>query len=178
MSARVYQRAESAVFCRTRDQFGLLANFASLPLKWNGIRACSSEAVYQALKFLDAHGQRPVLLAPTAYEAKTLARNSDALRFLPWEEHSITAMRFVLRLKLFCYTDLISQTLALTGDRPIVEQSGHDSFWGAIPHPANGTLIGTNALGRLWMEIRQQLRDDTLCPTTAPVLNAPLTLHR
>ena len=178
MSTRVYQKVDSAVFCRTREQFGLLANFADMPLKWNGIRASSSEAMYQALKFLDAHGQRPVLLAPTAYEAKALAQKSDAPRFLPWEEHSVSAMRFVLRLKLFCYPELISETLALTGDRPIVEQSGHDSFWGAIPNPVHGTLIGTNALGRLWMEIRQQLRDGTLCPTTAPVLNAPLTLHR
>ena len=47
--------------------------------------------------------------------------------------------------------------LAATGDRHIVEVSTRDPWWGA--RPVAERYEGKNVLGRLWMELRQQLRD-------------------
>ena len=46
--------------------------------------------------------------------------------------------------------------LAATGERPIVEVSTRDPWWGA--RPVAHRYEGNNVLGRLWMELRQQLR--------------------
>ena len=44
-----------------------------------------------------------------------------------------------------------------TLNRPIVEVSTRDPWWGA--RPVAERYEGRNVLGRLWMELRQQLRD-------------------
>ena len=48
--------------------------------------------------------------------------------------------------------------LAETGERPIVEVSARDPWWSAKPFADR--YEGRNVLGRLWMELRQQLRQD------------------
>jgi len=46
-----------------------------------------------------------------------------------------------------------------TGDRPIVEESRRDDFWGAKPVD-ECTLVGMNVLGRLLMELREAVKTD------------------
>ena len=66
-------------------------------------------------------------------------------------------MRWVLRMKREANPAEIDAVLAATGDRPIVEVSTRDPWWGA--QPVADRYEGRNVLGRLWMELRQQLRD-------------------
>lgn len=66
-------------------------------------------------------------------------------------------MRWCLRVKLAQHWDEFSNVLLETGDRPIVEQSRVDSFWGAKPL-ADETLVGCNVLGRLLMELREAIK--------------------
>ena len=51
----------------------------------------------------------------------------------------------------------IDAVLAATGARPIVEILTRDPWWGA--RPVADRYEGRNVLGRLWMELHQQLRD-------------------
>ena len=51
----------------------------------------------------------------------------------------------------------INAVLAATGDQPIVEVSTRDPWWRA--RPIADRYEGKNVPGRLWMELRQQLRD-------------------
>ena len=51
----------------------------------------------------------------------------------------------------------IDAALAATGERAVVEVSTRDPWWGA--RPAGDSYRGANVLGRLWMELRQQLRN-------------------
>ena len=71
-------------------------------------------------------------------------------------------MRWVLRRKLETLPELIGPVLDRTEDRPIVEISNRDPFWGAAPTqtPEGPAYQGRNVLGRLWMELRQHRRDD------------------
>ena len=74
-----------------------------------------------------------------------------------WNDRRVDAMRWVIRMKREANPELVDALLQKSGDRPIVEHSRHDSFWGA--RPEGGKLVGQNILGRLWMELRQQVRD-------------------
>ena len=66
-------------------------------------------------------------------------------------------MRWVLRMKREANRDDIDALLAATGERPIVEVSTRDPWWGA--RPVADRYEGSNVLGRLWMELRQHVRD-------------------
>jgi predicted NAD-dependent protein-ADP-ribosyltransferase YbiA (DUF1768 family) len=57
---------------------------------------------------------------------------------------------------------MFGKELAETGDKNIVENSAKDSFWGAIPNEAKTQFIGINALGRLLMELREDLFTNNL----------------
>lgn len=49
---RTYERATSVVFLKTNEEFGGLSNMAGgFPLKVNGLRILTSEALYQACRF-------------------------------------------------------------------------------------------------------------------------------
>ena len=67
-------------------------------------------------------------------------------------------MRWVLRMKRETNAAEVDAVLAATGERPIVEVSTRDPWWGA--RPVSDRYEGHNVLGRLWMELRQQLRED------------------
>ena len=65
-------------------------------------------------------------------------------------------MRWVLRMKREANATGIDAVLAATGERPIVEVSTRDAWWGA--RPVADRYEGRNVLGRLWMELRQHIR--------------------
>ena len=65
-------------------------------------------------------------------------------------------MRWVLRMKREANTDEVDEALAATANRPIVEVSVHDPWWGA--RPVADCYEGRNVLGELWMELRRQHR--------------------
>jgi hypothetical protein len=68
-------------------------------------------------------------------------------------------MKWCLRVKLVHNWRKFSDLLLSTGDRPIVEDSRKDGYWGARPQE-NDTLNGQNVLGRLLMDLREKLRED------------------
>ena len=74
-----------------------------------------------------------------------------------WMAQRVNAMRWVLRMKREADTAAIDAALARSGECAIVEVSTRDAWWGA--KPAGDSYRGANVLGRLWMELRQQLRD-------------------
>jgi hypothetical protein len=67
-------------------------------------------------------------------------------------------MRWCIRIKLTQNWVRFGTVLEKTGQKPIVEESMKDSFWGSKPSD-DGVLLGMNVLGRLLMELRDQYRD-------------------
>ncbi|SFA95104.1 conserved hypothetical protein, ribA/ribD-fused [Rhizobium sp. NFR07] len=76
-----------------------------------------------------------------------------------WEEVRVKVMRWCLRAKLLHNWTTFSTLLLATGDRPIVEDSRKDDYWGAKSGEDN-LLAGRNVLGRLLMELREIVRND------------------
>ena len=118
----------------------------------------TSEHLYQAAKFGAAPKvQRRIADAPTAREAAAIGRGTKAGMNPDWNAQRVNAMRWVLRMKREANASGIDAALARSGDRPIVEVSTRDPWWGA--KPAGDSFRGENVLRRLWMELRLQLRD-------------------
>jgi ribA/ribD-fused uncharacterized protein len=75
-----------------------------------------------------------------------------------WETVKIDVMRSAVRAKFEQHAD-IRQTLLSTGDSRIVEHTTNDRFWGD-----GGDGSGENWLGRILMEIREELWPKGLHP--------------
>ena len=157
---RVYNRDEVCPFRFTREAWGAFSNFAPLaaPIAAGPWTFSTSEALYQAAKFGAApEVQRRIAGAPTAREAAAIGRGTPDGLNPDWNAQRVNAMRWVLRMKREANAAAIDAALARSGERVIVEVSTRDAWWGA--KPAGDTYRGHNVLGRLWMELRQQLRD-------------------
>ncbi|SFG52885.1 conserved hypothetical protein, ribA/ribD-fused [Novosphingobium sp. CF614] len=76
-----------------------------------------------------------------------------------WDEVRVPVMKWCLRVKLICNWRKFSELLLSTGDRPIVEDSRKDAYWGAMMQE-DDTLNGQNVLGRLLMELRTKFKED------------------
>ena len=157
---RIYKRDEACGFRFTNAPWGELSNFQPLavPIVAGPWTFPTSEHLYQAAKFGAApEVQRRIANAPTAREAAAIGRGTGIGLDPRWNAQRVTAMRWVLRMKREANAAAIDAALTRTGARAIVEVSTRDPWWGA--KPAGESYRGENVLGRLWMELRQQLRD-------------------
>src|SRR5262249_57493680 len=130
------------------------------PLRVNGLRVGSSEAVYQAFRCPHRPDwQREILEAPHAMRAKMVAKKGGRRKEHSrpdWQEIQVEVMRWCLRAKLAQHLQRFGGLLRRSAPRPIVEQSRKDRFWGAVVE-ADGVLRGENRLGQLLMELRDEL---------------------
>ena len=157
---RVYARDQVCGFRYSRAEWGAFSNFQPLavPITAGPWTFRFSESLYQAAKFAARPDvQQRIAEAPTAREAAAIGRTPGLGIDPDWNAQRVDVMRWVLRLKREANAAEIDAVLAATGDRPIVEVSSRDPWWGA--RPVAGRYEGRNVLGRLWMELRQQLRD-------------------
>ncbi len=158
-AVRTYKRDEAIVFLKTKEQWGGLSNMAGgYPLEINGVRVLTSEALYQACRFpLLPSLQKEIIGQNSPMTAKMKSkpyRKSDSRP--DWEKVRVKVMRWCLRVKLAQNWDTFGDLLVSTGANPIVEESRRDTFWGAKPIDVS-TLEGMNVLGRLLMELREEL---------------------
>ena len=156
---RKYDRETSIVFFKTKEEFGGLSNMAGgYPLQVNGIDIRSSEALYQACRFPHRSDLQSLIIEQKSpMTAKMKTKPYRKFTRPDWDQMRIEIMRWCLKVKLAQNWLKFSNLLIETGDRPIVEQSRRDDFWGAVPANDEKTLVGRNALGRLLMELREAI---------------------
>ena len=153
-------RRECAVVFRVREQFGGLSNMANdFPLVVGQETLKSSEALYQACRYPHRpEWQREIMNAPHAMRAKMAAkrdgRRNDSRT--DWDTVRVTVMRWCLRVKLENNFGEFFNLLKSTDERPIVERSRRDRFWGAVLEK-DGVLRGQNTLGKLLVELRNEV---------------------
>lgn len=156
---RTYERDSSIVFLRTHDHFGGLSNMsAGFPIEVNSLKIRTCEALYQMCRFpLRADIQALILAEPSPIIAKRRTKQYLDLTRQDWTKVRVQVMRWCLRVKLAQNWKSFSELLLETDNLPIVEESSKDSFWGAKPTQGN-ILVGVNTLGRLLMELREDLK--------------------
>jgi type I restriction enzyme S subunit len=158
---RTYDPTASVVFLKTNERFGGLSNMApGFPLRVNEVHIRTSEALYQACRFPHMPDvQRKIIDEHSPMTAKMRSKPFLKDSRPDWDAVRVKIMRWCLRVKLAQNWREFGRLLLATGDRPIVEQSRKDDFWGAKV-AEDGSLVGMNVLGRLLMELREQLKGD------------------
>lgn len=134
------------------DKYDFLSNFYPCLIKYEGITYPSVEHYFQAMKTIDANKRIEISKCLTPGDAKRLGRKVN-LR-ADWEYIKPQVMKKALRIK---FSDpYLAQKLIDTGDNELIEGNWWgDTYWGVC----NG--VGQNHLGKLLMQIRNEINSDT-----------------
>lgn len=153
---RIYSRKESAVFCKTHEDFGGLSNMAGgYKLHLDGVEILTSEVLYQACRYPHLPAVQKVIVGQrSSMTAKMKSKSHYQDSRLDWDRVRVNVMRWSLQVKLVQNWEAFGKLLESTGNLPIVELSRRDDFGGA--KVVEDELIGVNVLGRLLMELRQK----------------------
>lgn len=170
LEQRVYKPAEVIAFRKTNERFGGLSNMApGFPIVVNHVRFWTSEALYQCCRFPNEPDvQRIIASQRSPMTAKMKSKKYRERTRSDWDSIKVRTMRWSLRVKLVQNRDTFAPLLLSTGEKPIVEESAKDQFWGAKVQDRE-SLAGINVLGRLLMELREQMRTSTSIFTEQPV---------
>lgn len=145
--------------CFYEQDFYVLSNFSAFRLKWCAHDFDTSEHAYQWAKFAP-YGQYAgvaairelIITAPSAHEAFKCAEEWRDQRDPQWDDRKVATMREILMAKVAQH-EYVRRKLLATGARELVENSWRDGYWGWGPN-----RDGQNMLGKLWMEVRSELR--------------------
>jgi ribA/ribD-fused uncharacterized protein len=156
---RTYSRDEAVAFRKTNEEFGGLSNMApGFPLEINGVHIRTTEALYQACRFPHIpEVQKRILSERSPMTAKMRSKPHRNQSRPEWDSIRVPIMKWCLRVKLAQNWASFGGLLLATGNRPIVEDSRKDDYWGAKPVD-DEILRGVNVLGRLLMELREKLK--------------------
>lgn len=176
--SRTYHADEIISFRKTKEEFGGLSNMApGFPIKVAGVSLRTSEALYQACRFPHMPEVQQLIVneaSPMTAKMRSKPFRKDTRDH--WDNIRVPIMKWCLQVKLAQNWNDFSDLLIRTGDKPIVEDSRKDDFWGAIKDEW-GTFHGRNVLGRLLMELREKLNTDPDClKQVAPVKLQKFTL--
>ena len=162
---RIYRRATCVAFRKTNEEFGGLSNMASgFPILVNGVQIRTAEALYQSCRFPHRPDIQKIIIDQVSpMTAKMKGRPYQSESRPDWYRVRINIMRWCLRVKLVQHWERFSALLISTGEHPIVEESKRDPFWGAQPYH-DQVLVGFNVLGRLLMELREEVMSSQIDP--------------
>lgn len=139
-------------FYSVAEEFGEFSNFAAFPIKLQGKRWPTSEHYFQGQKFQDTGHREEVRRAKTPMIAARLGRDRKKKLRRDWESVKGNVMREAVLAK-FSQHDELRNVLLATGEAKLVEHTTNDAYWGD-----GGDGSGKNMLGRILMEVREQLR--------------------
>jgi N-glycosidase YbiA len=122
------------------------------PIDLDGEHWPTSEHYFQAQKFEDDTYRQKIRKTNSPMQAARLGRDRKQKLRGDWENVKVDTMRRAVLAKFTQHTDL-RELLLSTGEAKIVEHTENDSYWGD-----GGDGSGKNMLGRILMEVREQLR--------------------
>jgi len=156
---RRYRKNECVFFRKTKEQWGGLSNMAGgYAITVDGVNILTSEALYQSCRFPHLpEVQKLIFEQRSPMSAKMVGKPHRANTRPDWLKIRIKVMKWCIRVKFLNNFNQFGKLLLDTDNLPIVEWSRKDAFWGAQLYE-DDFFIGTNALGRLLMELREDIR--------------------
>jgi len=150
-----FDAAEACVgaicFYHSDQPYGELSNFSAHAVYLQGKIWPTVEHYYQARKFVDSNRDERIRTCATPIAAKRQAERWTDQHRDDWPSIKEDVMYQALWAK-FTQHPQLHEMLLRTGDRPLVEHSELDAYWG---DGSNGT--GKNRLGALLMRLRDEL---------------------
>lgn len=133
------------------NEYRFLSNFHFCDIEMDGMTYRTLEHAYQAAKTTETEFRIAISACITPGDAKRMGRQIPMRK--NWERIKLDVMLGLLRQK-FAEGELRAKLLA-TGDAHLEEGNKHgDMFWGTV----HG--FGENHLGKLLMQVREELRDE------------------
>ena len=154
--------SRSISFTKSSLPFGWMGNMSPFPILYLEKEWRTTEALFQALRFDDKIIQELIRAERSPMGAKLYAKklvNEMVVKQLSPED--VENMRLCVKLKIEQH-EYLKKELLETGNLPIYEDvtkrgaKGSNLFWGAIL--VNGEWIGENTLGKIWMDVRNELK--------------------
>lgn len=155
---------DSQVFFYEQDHY-YLSNFSSFKVNWQGFIFDTSEHAYHWTRFPAGSPERRIILeSSSAHDAFRFAQENKSRQIEGWDGIKVRAMREILTRKAEQH-EYVRRKLLQTGNRMLIENSWRDPYWGWGPN-----RDGQNMLGKVWMEVRAELRAAVNAPdrTKAP----------
>lgn len=170
------KKIHEVTFNKVKDQFGWMSNMSSHPVKYQGDWYQNTETLFQCLRFWDypeivdeLRGlSSPMIVKMKSKKYRRVLGETEG--FSINKQDDIERMRLCLRLKVDRHSDL-KRLLVVTRDSTIIEDSttrkgGSGKYWGSSFE--DGEWVGENVLGRLWMELRKELKPEYSLPEKSP----------
>jgi len=134
-------------------EFYVFSNFSAFMIHWKGKLYPTSEHAYHAEKFGDENLKAQIRSALSAHDALKLAHEHKDKYRTDWDNIKLNVMKEILRAKASQHPYAMKKLLE-SGDRELIEDSWRDPYWGWGPNKD-----GENHLGKLWMELRDELKN-------------------
>lgn len=142
---------EKQIFFYEQDYY-IFSNFSSFAVEWKGKLYPTSEHAYHSEKFDDENIKEEIRNCRSAHESFKLANNYKHLYINDWDNIKVGIMKEILLEKVKQHP-YVMKKLIDSGDRELIENSWRDDFWGW-----GSNKDGRNQLGKIWMEIRNEIR--------------------
>jgi ribA/ribD-fused uncharacterized protein len=139
-------------FYGVSDDYGEFSNFAPFPIRLRGKVWPTSEHYFQAQKFAGTEHAEVIRKTRSPMIAARMGRDRKKPLRRDWEAVKDNIMREAVRAKFTQHPEL-SDLLLATGDALLVEHTDNDAYWGDA-----GDGSGRNMLGRILMQVRDELR--------------------
>lgn len=182
-AAATFRSTAPITIAAAKEPYGWLGNMCGgYPIEYDGISYRSSEALFQCLRFPgDPEACEAIRSAKSPLYAKKRAiPRAIRLKMPICDAADLARMKFCLVLKLAQNPQLIAPLLETKGSDIIEDCSNRPDdteidrknyfhgypFWGAVG--SDGTWVGNNALGKIWMTIRVELRKSGECVAVSP----------
>jgi len=156
------ENKEVISFTKVDLPYGWLGNMSPYKVTYEEKEWLTVEALFQSLRFDDIEKKEIIRKEKSPMGAKMKAKSfKNKLAIQPMSEKDVENMKMCVRLKVE-QNHLLKEKLIKTKEFEIIEDIGirngeRHLFWGA--KKVNGEWIGKNIMGKLWMEIREELKN-------------------
>lgn len=148
------ESAKDAVYLSRFDPDEALGAFSPHGFELDGEYWPTAEHYYQAMKY-DTHRHRETIrLAKTPKDARKLGRSIFRRKRRDWKKLREVLMTRAIYTKCHTHPD-VARKLLSTGDKPIIETSQYDYYWGY-----GRDRRGENIYGKVLMNVRAKLQSE------------------
>jgi predicted NAD-dependent protein-ADP-ribosyltransferase YbiA (DUF1768 family) len=150
-------------FTKVDMHYGWLGNMSPFKVNYKEKEWLTIEALFQSLRFDDDEIKEIIRNEKSPMGAKMKAKSfKNKLVVVSMSEKDVENMKMCVRLKVE-QNKILKEKLLKTKEFEIIEDIGSRNgerhlFWGA--KKINGEWIGNNMMGRIWMEIREELKKE------------------
>ncbi len=156
-----YPAEHTISFTSTAAEWGLLSNFAKIPMVENGVEFACVEQMFHYIRLNNEQERAEYLkLTPNmGLKMKAKAFKKRGVERSDWREIAVDVMRFCLNHK-YANSEVFRKELERSKGKYIVEDESNrkksPDSWGAVLDTATNEFYGKNIMGRLLMELREK----------------------